>query len=503
MNEANSKLTTDNLKVKAAKGAGVNVVLQLLGTVFHIAGVVVLARFLTPKDFGLVAMVTAFSQWIMNFGVNGFTEYIIQKQDLSVNTVNSIFWVHVLLSSVLAAGFAVFGFILVDFYAEPALSGIAAAMATSFIFYALFTSHTALLRREMKFASVAIIELAAVILSTAIAVAAALGGMAYWAVVIRQLMIPVVTMIAVWIISTWRPGAPRHLSDAFPGLKYAFQVYCNYSLGYVTRNLDKVLLGKFHGSAMLGNYDRAYHLSSLPVGQLLSPIDTVAFATLARLRNDKERFFLYFTKAISMVAFLGTIAALLLILSAKDLILLLLGPEWSEAGLVVVAFSPGIAAALLYGTHPWLHLSLGTPDRWLRWNLVASLFTITAFVIAAPFGAVAMAIAYSATSYLLVLPSLWYAGRPIQLSLIKVIECIWTYFAAAFAVFFLWFFLSSHWLPLKALVVGLSPLQRLLLVSIAASSLYMTTVIILQRNFSSIREMISLLRIMLSRKGPE
>jgi O-antigen/teichoic acid export membrane protein len=202
-----------------------------------------------------------------------------------------------------------------------------------------------------------------------------------------------------------------------------------------------------------------------------------------------------------MVAFLGSITALLLMLSAKDLIFLLLGPEWSEAGMVVMAFSPGIAAALVYGTHPWLHLSLGTPNRWLRWNLFASLFTIAAFITAAPFGAVAMAIAYSATSYVLLIPALWYAGRPIQLSLRKVTNCIWTYFASAFSVFFLWFYLSAHWLPLKALVVGLSPLNRILTTSIISFFLFIAIAIILQRNFSSIREMISLLRIILLRKG--
>ena len=500
MNEICPDVSKDGLKAKAVKGAGINVATNFLGTVLHMAGVVILARLVSPKDFGLVAMVTAFSQWFMNFGVNGFTEYIIQKQDLNENTVNSIFWIHLITAVLLASGFTVFGLLLVDFYSEPTLCGIASAMSLSFVFCALFTSHAALLRRQMKFTALAITELVAVFLSIVFAIASALGGLEYWSVVIRQLMVPFVTMIGVWMISPWKPGVPRQLSDALPGLKYAFQVYFNFSLTYVTRSLDKVLLGKFHGSAMLGNYDRAYQLSSMPAVQLLTPLHSVALSTLSRLKNDRERFSTYFCKAISMIAFFGTIATLIVLLSARDLIYLLLGPAWNEAGLVVMAFSPGIAATLIYGTHPWLHLSLGTPDRWLRWNVLAVALMITAFAIAAPYGAVTMAVAYSVSAYVLIFPGLWYAGRPIQLSLKKVMNSIWAYFTAAIVVCACWQYLSIYWTPLKVLLVGISPLSRIIMNSFVGLLLYLILVIILQRNFNSILETVSVLRLMLSRK---
>lgn len=498
MNEIFSDVNTDDLKAKAVRGAGVNVALQFLAFLCQTVGVIVLARLLTPKDFGLVAMVTAFSQFFMNFGVNGFTEFIIQEQHLNEEEVNSIFWIHIMLATFLAFCFTLSGLILVNFYAEPALSRIAAAMSTSFIFYALSTSHLALLKREMKFASIAIIELVAAILAIIFAITAAISGMGYWAVVFRQLTIPSVIMIAVWTISPWRPSSPRDLSNALPGLKYALQVYCNFSLGYVMRNIDKVLLGKYHGSALLGNYDRAYYLSSMPAAQLLTPLNNVALSTLSRLRNDKERFYIYYTKAVSMVSFLGTVTAVILTLSAKDLIQLLLGPAWAESGLVLMAFSLGIAASLVYGTHSWLHLSLGTPNRWLRWNIFAAILTIVAFIIAAPFGAVAMAIAYSSMAYVLVLPGLWYAGRPIQLSITCVISAIWAYITSGILVCIFWLYLSAYWLPLNGFLSGLSQLNRIFMTSCIASFLYIAIVIILQRNLSSIRETHSLIRHMLS-----
>jgi len=500
MNENYSELMVAGLKAKAVKGAGINIVTQFLGFVCHMVGVVVLARLLTPKDFGLVAMVTAFSLWFMSFGGNGFTEYIIQKQEISKKEINSVFWLHVFLATMLAFGFTFFGLFLVNFYAEPSLWGISAAMSSSFILYALSTTPMALLKREMKFASIAIPELIAMILSTVFAITVALSEMTYWAVVTRQLTIPVVTMIAAWVLCPWRPSRPRHLSSALPGLKYAIQVYSNYSLGYLMRNMDKVLLGKYHGSVLLGNYDRAYHLSSLPADQLLTPLHGVAFATLSRLRNDKERFSAYYIKAVSMVAFLGTIAALIMTLLAQDLILLLLGPKWTEAGMVVMAFGPGIAAMLVYGTHSWLHLSLGTPDRWLRWNIFASVLTITVFIIAVPFGTVAMAIACSARAYALVLPGLWYAGNSIQFRIGGLLSSIWAYFASAISVGIFWLYLSAYWPPLNGFLTGLSLLNRIVITSCITSFLYIALVIILQRSLSSIREVLSLLAILISRR---
>ena len=129
MNTTYVELGTVVLKSKAVKSAGINVVAKFIGFVCHAVGVIVLARLLNPKDFGLVAMVTAFSLWIMNLGVNGFTEYIIQKQHINKQEVNSIFWSHFFLATFLAICFTYFGLFLVDFYSEPALSGISAAMA--------------------------------------------------------------------------------------------------------------------------------------------------------------------------------------------------------------------------------------------------------------------------------------------------------------------------------------------------------------------------------------
>lgn len=486
--------TLDNLKAKAVKGAGINVIIQFLGLITNTVSVIILARLLTPKDFGLVAMVTAFSIWLMNFGENGFAEYIIQKREISKEEVNSIFWLHVLISSVFAVGFSLFGICLVNFYSEPSLLGISVAMAISFILIAFTTSPLAMLKKEMKFKPIAFVRLTAAVLSVSFAIAAALIGMSYWAIVIRQLTALVVVMVGAWVLCPWRPKRPQ-IIKALEGFKYSLKVYANFSLSYAMRNIDKVLLGKFYGSEILGNYDRGYQLSMIPLNNLLTPLHNVALATLSRLKEDEKQFISYYSKAVGMVSFLGTAAALVLTLSANDIIYLLLGPEWSGTGSVVMAFGPGIAAMFIYGTHSWLHLSLGTPGRWLRWNIFSTIFTVTVFVIAARYGAVAMAIAYSATAYILVVPAIWYGGYPIGLELKSVISSLWANFASAILIFALWIIASKYWLELIEHSGNLILLFKISTVSIVALFLYLVLVVLFQRSFQSIRDISTFVKI--------
>jgi PST family polysaccharide transporter len=499
LSEIYSELNTENLKKKAVKGAGINVAAQFLNLLFHFAGVVILARLLTPKDFGLVAMVTAFSLLPMNFGVNGFSEFLFQKQSLYKNELNALFWLHVFIAICLSFLFTFFGLFLAKFYEEEAIFGIAAAMASSFIFTALSTTPRALIKREMKYAGIALGDLLAGILSIVCAVFAALAGMAYWAVVIRQLVGPALNVIIAWSLCPWRPESPKDFSSALPGLKFALKIYVNFIIDYLTKSVDKVLLGRFHGSSLLGNYDRAYQLSSLPAGQILIPLRSVALSTLSRLQGDKTRFIQYYLKSTALVTFLGSIASVVLMLSAADLIPLLLGPGWDETSLILMAFSPGIAAMLIYGTIAWLHLSLGTPGKWLRWNIAATIITVVSFACAAPFGAVAMAAAYSSAKFVLVLPGIWYASRPIDLKISALLRSIWPYFAAGLATSIVWLSLPYLWPFFGDFFQNLSLLARVIMTAFITPSLYMACLVVLQRNFSSFREIFTLLRIFLKR----
>ena len=445
-------------------------------------------------------MVTAFSTWIMNFGQNGFTEYIVQKDGIDDKEISTIFWTHLIIASCLALLFVLFGMFLVSFYREPALRGISNVMALTFIMSALYTSHLSILKRNMKFGAIATIHFLSIVIGIALAVPAALKGYGYWAVVIRQISYPAVTLLGGWLASSWRPKFVFLRNAVLPILRYAIHVYSNFTLGYLTKNIDKVLLGKFYGADTLGNYERAYQLSMLPANQVQAPLNSVALSTLSKLKNDPPQFISYYLKAVSVLAFIGTALAVVLTFSAQDLILLILGEGWKEAGTILLAFTPGILGMIIYSTHSWIHLSLGTPDRWLKWNILASIITILAFVIALPYGAVAMGIAFSVRSYALIIPGIWYAGRNINLRIKPIIASIWPYFVSSFIVFVAWYLLLYYYSGFKNIFLNLDLLYRIGVKSIFSLLLYVVFVVIAERSFRSINQFYSLFKLALFKK---
>lgn len=281
-------------------------------------------------------------------------------------------------------------------------------------------------------------------------------------------------------------------------LKFGMNIYGNFATNYFSRNLDKILIGWRHGAQSLGYYERAYYLFVMPVNQLSYPLTSVAVAALSRLRDDPEKFQSYYLRALSMIAFVGMPLSAILTLIGKDFLLLLLGPQWARAGEIFAVFGPGIGILLIYGTHGWLHLSLGRADRWLRWGIIELIFTPLCFLLGLSFGAIGVAFAYTASFYVLLVPGLWYAGRPIHLTVLSLLSGIWRqYLSALTAGLLCWFILHSFELTSNVFNC-LNILVRILISTVLCMSLYITTIVVFFQSKKPISEFVSLIRDMLS-----
>ncbi len=493
----NTEHLKSGMKRKAVRGAGAVVFSQILVYGIQMLGTLVLARLLTPGDFGLVAMVTAFSMLLQNFGIVGFTEAIIQKDEINHKQISTLFWINLLISLLLTVIFVFSAPLIVWFYKKSELKLITIITAFGFIFNCLATQHLALLRRNMRFYSITANDIIAATISVLLAIALAWWGWGYWALVVKCVSLPFITAIGAWIICKWRPGLPALGTGVSSMVKFGINAFSSYSLYYFSRNLDKVLIGWYHGTISLGNYDRAYHLFVLPANQLSHPLTSVAVATLSRLKNDPEKFKRYYLKAVSILAFIGMALSAMLALIGNDLILLALGPQWDTAGKIFSVFGPCIGIMLIYFTNGWLHLSLGRPDRWFRWNIVAFIVTAISFVIGLPFGPLGVAVGYTISFYVLIFPNLLYAGKPINLEFLSIVSVIWKYLASALVSGLLcWYILYSLDIT-SNFFIGLSISARLLLSSIFCIIMYLMLIIMLYKNtrpisefFSTVREMV-------------
>jgi len=277
-------------------------------------------------------------------------------------------------------------------------------------------------------------------------------------------------------------------------VRFAAKVYAQYTLAYSTLNIDNLLVGWRFNAVALGFYKKAFDLFALTASQLTTPLHNVALAALSRLKQDQARFRRYLANSLGMVAFAGMAMSADLTLVGKDVVRLLLGSKWSEAGRIFQLFGPGIGVMLLYTTVGWIHLSIGKPGRWLRWSLFQLIATASLFLLALRWGPQGVAAAWSISLWTLVIPGFWYAGRPIGFGASDLIAATWRYAAAALTAGIITAvilrgtpFWDAHSTKSAALVAAV-------IISILFFALYLVTVIAFHWGLAPLRQLTSLLR---------
>lgn len=479
------------LKSKAMRGAGATIFASAFSFFVHFFSTIILARLLTPIDFGLITMVTTFSLLLQNFGGNGFTEAIIQKEDINHKMISTLFWVNGAIMSVLTLLLILMAPFLAWFYNSPQLKTITIGVAISIIAAGMSTIHMSILRRNMQFYLTSGIEVAARTLSILVAIILAWMGWGYWALVVNIVIYPLVVAIGGWLFCSWRPGKPGPFREILPILEFALHIYGNFTLNYFSRNIDKLLIGWRHGAQPLGYYKKAYDLFALPANQLISPLSNVALSALSRLIHEPENYHRYYLNALSIIAFIGMPLSAMLTLSGIDIILLVLGPQWTKAGEIFCYFGASIGIMLIYGTQGWLHLSLGRPDRWLRWGIFECITTSAFFILGLPFGAEGVAIGYSISFYILAVPCLMYAGKPINLPLSLIISSIWRYFAAALITGLLSFTILYKINFIFSIFTTLNVFLRIIIASTLCLSFYLILITIFYQSLNPIKQFLS------------
>jgi len=482
------------LRRLAVRGAAATVSAQALSLLLRVVPTVVLARLLAPADFGVVAMVTTFSLLLMSFGTSGFSEAVIQRDEMDRFLASNLFWITCALGLILTIGFAASAPLLARFFRNPLVARAAVAMSVAIFISAAATIHSALLKRAMRFSALSVNDVVALAVYTAVAILLALRGWGYWALVAAIVAQALSTTIGSWWLCRWIPSLPRRGVGTRAALRFAANVYGRFSANYFSRNFDNLLVGWQFNAAALGFYKKAYDLFALSASQLTAPLFNVALAALSRLNQDPVRFRRYLANSLGIIAFVGMAVGADLTLVGKDVVRLVLGPKWSESARIFELFGPGIGVMLLYSTVGWIHLSIGKPGRWLRWTLVELAATALLFVLALPWGPAAIAVAWSVSFWLLLIPAFWYAGQPIGLGVSFPIAAVWRYVAASLLAG------SATAAIARSMPISAAPstagaaLEAIIIISALFVTLYLGAVTVLHGGFAPIRQLTSLLR---------
>ncbi|MEX0746101.1 MAG: lipopolysaccharide biosynthesis protein [Phycisphaeraceae bacterium] len=398
---------TADLKGRSVRGGAVTMAAQGCKFGLQMGSTMVLARLLTPADFGLIAMVSAFTGFVSLFKDLGLSMATVQRPEVNHAQVSTLFWINVGLSLVLMAITAALAPAVALFYGEPALTWVTLAIAGTFIFGGLSAQHTALLRRQMRFTALASIQVTAMAVSVGVAIAMAWWGASYWALVGLNASQAVTIAVLSWVCSGWRPGLPRRDAEVGSMLAFGGNSVAASTLNYAGTNLDNVLIGWWVGSAALGFYTKAYSLLTLPLRQISAPLGGVAIPAMSRAIADPQRYRRAYLSAATQLLCLTIPLALYFIVFAGDVIYLLLGPQWQQAGHLFAIL--GFAAIILpfWNSAGWVWISQGRMREHLHFQAISFVVKTGFIVIGLPWGVTGVAYGV-AVRYYLALPLLFY-----------------------------------------------------------------------------------------------
>ncbi len=400
---------TRDLKRKTARGALISVAGQGVGFVLRTGSMVVIARLVTPEQFGLVGMVTAFTGFLGLFRDVGLSMATVQRESITHAQTSTLFWINLAVGGLLAALAAAGAPVLAAFYGDPRLFWITVALGAGFIFNGASAQHRALLQRNMRFGVLVMIDIVGAAISIAVGIWMAMAGMGYWALVVMSIGLPAVSLVGVWLASGWFPGVPRRGSGIRSMLHYGGVLTINSLVVYVVYNAEKVLLGRIWGAEVLGIYGRAYQLINLPTENLNSAIGWVMFPALSRVQSDPARLRSYFLKGYSL--FLSVVMPITMAcgLFANDIVTVLLGPQWQEAVPVFRLLTPTILAFALINPLACLMQATGQATRSLRIAFLIAPVVVVGYVIGLPYGAKGVALGFSVGMLILVAPVIQWA----------------------------------------------------------------------------------------------
>lgn len=399
---------TENLRRRSVQAGAAVIGGQVIINALNLAATVVLARLLTPGDFGLVAMVLVVVGFTTMLRDLGLTAATVQRKNIEISQVSTLFWINGGMSALLTALIFFSAPLVVWFYDEPRLLDITRALAFASLLDGASIQHQALLRRQLRLGSLTAIEIASLAASIGMAIYLASRGAGYWALVWMQLTQVGVRTVLCWLVTGWRPMFTLDLDQVGSLLSFGGLITGSRVLNNLTKTVDKLLIGKFAGADQLGVYSKAYNGVLLPFDRVTWALSRVAVPTLSRLQDDAERFRAYYRKAVLLITTMIFPAIAGLFLEAEAAVLIILGDQWLYAVPLIRILAPVAAIAMLSMTTRWVFVSLGRAGRQLKWRVFESAVKIIGIVAGIRWGATGVAYALLIVSLALLLPGFWY-----------------------------------------------------------------------------------------------
>lgn len=348
---------------------------------------IVLARLLTPEDFGVMSaalMVMGFSQIFWEAGMG---KALIQRPTNTQEAANVAFWVNIGLSIVIASLlFIAAGPIARKFFHDERVTAVIQVMTLQVFLGAVSSVHTALLQKEMGFKKLFWVRFATVSLPGLASIPLALGGMGYWALVAGTLAGQAMQVVMLWYMSDWRPQLSFDTQVAKEMGRFGAWVGASGLLAWFYIWADSLIVGMYLGSHELGLYRTGNQFSSMVFAIFFGPIVVVLYSHLVRMGDDKQRLREAAVKVIKTLTFIAIPLAMIIFSLADPLSVALFGEKWSGISLVIGVMALMHGFSWIVGMNGEFYRAMGEPSSETIVTAAAFVIYLAAYLISIRYG---------------------------------------------------------------------------------------------------------------------
>uniref|UniRef100_Q07TG6 Polysaccharide biosynthesis protein n=1 Tax=Rhodopseudomonas palustris (strain BisA53) TaxID=316055 RepID=Q07TG6_RHOP5 len=397
---------------------------QIAKAIILFGSQIVLARLLSPSDFGIVAMCAPIFSFLYIINDLGLSQATIQRPELTKQDSSLIFWINVGFGLVISAVIVLIAPSVGRFYGDDRVSTVFSAMAGLVLIGSLSSQQVALMFRGMKQVPLLLIDIAPVVVGAVSSISAAVMGAGYWAIVIGQGGHALTAASMAWIMSGFRPAWPRWTSNLRPLCRFGLHMTGLSLASFLSTNLSLVLVGRIFGVVQVGLFDRGNKLVVMSYTQVLTPLTGISQTLLARLLADEARYrraFLQMIEAMLLVVMPGLACLAIMSDAAVDL---LYGSKWMECSPLVFWFALGSLMTPIGVGASWLFVTQGRTAKMLKFGLISNALSVLSLLLGLLGGVVGVAISFAIFSIPSTCLTVWGATREGPVSLADFVKML-------------------------------------------------------------------------------
>ena len=416
---------------------------------------ILLARILTPSDYGVVGMIGIFMAIAQTFIDSGFGSALIRKKDCTDEDFSTAFYFNIAVGVICYLILFFTAPLIASFFNTPILIDIVRVLSINLFLNSLTIVQTAKLTIAMDFKSQAKVSLVATIVSGCVGLAMAYSGLGVWSLVYQSVSSSAVRTILFWMITKWNPLRVFSKQSFNYLFSFGSKILSASLLHTIYANLTTILIGRLYPPKDLGYYSRGENLAKLPSSNLTGILQSVTYPILSKIQDDDARLIQVYRKYIRITSLVIFFGMFLMAALSKPLILTLLTDKWTDSIIYLQIF----CFAYMFDHICQLNLNIlyvkGRSDLVLKLEVIKKTISISMIVTAIPFGVLAICISHALYTQIAVIINTYYTGKLFGLGYFAQVKDFVQYFIYSLLAVLPAFLLSFTSLPLIAvLVVG-------------------------------------------------